>query len=345
MQWVWISLLLIGILKFGQALLAPLLVAVFVWYLLNAIAEYYKKLIPGFKFAGVISGLASVATFGGLITIFAKNVRPVFAEVQEKLPQIEERITSVIQYVAEKFNITTELSWLPSLQDTALYVGSSVAGLAASIGIITIYVLFMFVEQSTFKNKFKNLFETNEKFAHAKKVLTQIDAGMKKYLFAKTAISLATALCAYVLMSALGLDLALFWAFLIFVLNYIPTFGSIIAVVLPAAYAFASLSVISATWIMAGLIGLEILFANILEPKIMGKTLNLSTLAILVNLVFWGMLWGAVGMFFSVPILVAIFIIASHIKPLRKVAVLLSADGVIDNKNSEEKPKKSKRKR
>ncbi|MBR2511005.1 MAG: AI-2E family transporter, partial [Alphaproteobacteria bacterium] len=85
-----------------------------------------------------------------------------------------------------------------------------------------------------------------------------------------------------------------------------------------------------------GLIALQIIFGNILEPKFTGKTLNLSTLAILINLVFWGMLWGVAGMFFSVPMLVGIFVICAQFDSTRPIAVLLSADGNIPDKKEDE---------
>ena len=84
-----------------------------------------------------------------------------------------------------------------------------------------------------------------------------------------------------------------------------------------------------------GLIGLQILFGNIIEPKLTGKTLNLSTLAILINLVFWGLIWGVAGMFFSVPLLVATFIITAQFDSTRWIAILLSADGKIPDKNED----------
>ena len=87
--------------------------------------------------------------------------------------------------------------------------------------------------------------------------------------------------------------------------------------------------------VAVGLIGLQILFGNIIEPKLTGKTLNLSTLAILINLVFWGMMWGVAGMFFSVPLLVATFIVTAQFDSTRWIAVLLSADGNIPNKSEE----------
>ncbi|MDR0449532.1 MAG: AI-2E family transporter [Rickettsiales bacterium] len=344
MNWILLSMLVIGILKFGQALIAPLLVAVFIWYLMNAVAEYYRRIIPLKNpfLNGAASLAAAIGTFAIFVAVFVLNIRPIASQFQEKLPLIQGKITYLLAYVAETFGVSTDLAWVPNIQNLAMAVGSSVANLAASVGIIAIYVLFLFIEQGTFKNKLKALFGTPEKYNRLDKILSKIDHGIKRYLFVKTAISLSTAIASYILMSAVGIDLALFWAFLIFMLNYIPTFGSIIAVSLPVLYAFASLSLGAAFWMTAGLIGFQILFANIIEPRIMGKTLNLSTLAILVNLVFWGMMWGAIGMFFSVPLLVAIFIITSHLKPTQNIAILLSSNGQLaaDDEPAHAAPKK-----
>ena len=153
---------------------------------------------------------------------------------------------------------------------------------------------------------------------------------MKKYLFTKTFISASTGLCAYTLLSIIGLEYASVWAFIIFILNYIPTIGSILACVLPIIFALIS----GDTWHLAAftaisLVALEIVFGNILDPKLTGKTLNISTLAILINLVFWGMIWGPAGMFFSVPILVAIYVTTAQFSSTRWIATLLSSDGKI----------------
>ena len=135
----------------------------------------------------------------------------------------------------------------------------------------------------------------------------------------------------------LGLDFAGVWAFIVFVTSYIPTIGAIIACSLPILYSLAVSSNLHTPILVAtGLIGLQILLSNIIEPKLTGKTLNLSTLAILINLVFWGLLWGVAGMFFSVPLLVATFIITAQFDSTRWIAVLLSADGNIPDKRESE---------
>ena len=159
---------------------------------------------------------------------------------------------------------------------------------------------------------------------------------MKKYLFVKTTISAITGVVSYFWMQTIDLEFAGVWAFIVFVTSYIPTIGAIVACGMPIIYSLVTAPSLQQPILTAiGLIGLQILFGNIIEPKLTGKTLNLSTLAILINLVVWGMIWGIAGMFFSVPLLVALYIVCAQFDSTRWIAILLSADGQIPDKNEE----------
>ena len=167
-------------------------------------------------------------------------------------------------------------------------------------------------------------------------ILDSIDANMKKYLFVKTTISAITGIASYAWLQLIGVEFAGVWAFIVFITSYIPTIGAIVACGLPILYSLVSAPTLQQPILTAiGLIALQILFGNILEPKLTGKTLNLSTLAILINLVVWGLIWGIAGMFFSVPLLVALYIICAQFDGTRWIAVLLSADGNIPDKNED----------
>jgi predicted PurR-regulated permease PerM len=245
-------------------------------------------------------------------------------------PLLQEKLLVFSDYVSRLIGINIDINLIPNLPQIAGYVGSSLAGIATSLGMVLIYLIFMFVEQSSFNKKIDAMPLSKIKSKKLRYILNSIDENMKKYLFTKTFISAATGVCAYVLLKIIGLEYASVWAFIIFVLNYIPTIGSILACALPISYALIS----GGTWNLAlltavSLIFIEILFGNIIDPKITGKTLNISTLAILINLVFWGIIWGPAGMFFSVPILVAIYITTAQFESTRWIAILLSSDGKI----------------
>ena len=225
---------------------------------------------------------------------------------------------------------------IPNIANIAAGIGASVAGIVTSTGMILVYMIFLFVEQSTFNKKFSALIPNKKEYKKARFIVDSIDDNMKKYLFMKTLLSGITGVLSYFWLQMIGVEFAGIWAFIVFITSYIPTIGAIVACALPILYSLVTAPSLQQPLLTAaGLIALQVIFGNILEPKLTGKTLNLSTLAILINLVFWGMIWGVAGMFFSVPLLVAIFIITAQFDSTRWIAVLLSADGKIPDKNDE----------
>jgi predicted PurR-regulated permease PerM len=326
---------LVVILFVGRAIFLPLLLAAFFWYLINAIASYYRKALPYSKsiIAGVSAAVLAAATMIGLMYMFATRVRPMFAQFQMKLPDIQIKLHEFVSYASARLGVNLDYSMLPSIVDIT-HVGGFAISLAATLGLVLVYVFFMFIEQSTFAKKLSAMFQSGREAKKLSFILESIDANIKKYLFMKTFISAMTGILSYAWLYYLGLEFAGVWAVIIFVMNYIPTFGSIIACALPILYAMITAdSMHTPALVAAGLVALQIVLGNLLEPKLTGKTLNLSTLAILINLVFWGMLWGPVGAFFSVPLLVATFIATAQFDRTRWIAVLLSANGEIPEKN------------
>jgi predicted PurR-regulated permease PerM len=194
----------------------------------------------------------------------------------------------------------------------------------------------MFIEQSTFNKKFSSLFPNKRELKKIRFILTSIDENMKKYLFMKTFVAGISAVASYLWLIYLGVPFAGVWRFIVFITSYIPTIGRIISSILPITFSLVYQNTLSTPLLVGlGLVAIQIIFGNILEPRLTGKTLNLSTLAILINLVFWGMLWGVAGMFFSVPMLVAVFVICAQFDSTRWVAILLSADGKIPDKDED----------
>ncbi len=325
----------------GRSLFIPLLVATFLWYLMNAIAAYYRRIMPcyrdnacSYKHLSVaydwLSKILSVLTVGLFLYLFATQIKPMLWELYNATPVLQQKLLVFSQFISNKIGIGFDINLVPNLPQIASIIGSSLAGLATSTGMVIIYLIFMFIEQKAFAKKIDSLPLSKIKAKKLRYILTSIDENMKKFLFTKTAISAATGVTSYILLKIIGLEYASVWAFILFLLNYIPTIGSILACALPIAYALISHD----TWHVPvfttiALVFVETVFGNILDPKITGRTLNLSSLAILINLVFWGMLWGPAGMFFSVPILVALYVTTAQFESTRWIATLLSADGKI----------------
>ncbi len=139
-----------------------------------------------------------------------------------------------------------------------------------------------------------------------------------------------TSATSYAVLKTIGVDFAETWALIIFLLNYIPSIGAIIGVVFPALLALIQFDTFWQFLLITALLaGTQLIIGNILEPSLMGRTLNLSPFVVIASLAFWAMIWGIVGAFLSVPLTTALIIVCSHIPSLRWVAILLSADGRI----------------
>ena len=334
---------LVFFLWIARSILIPLLIAAFLWYLMNAISDYYRRVFPKEntrRFWRItfdwISNIATLITVFLVGYLFVTQIRPMFSELVSSLPAIQEKLVNLGTYLSNSLGIKFDSNMVPNITKIAANIGTSLAGLAASMGMVFVYMIFMFVEQSTFNKKFIALFPNKRQSKKMHYILDSIDTNMKKYLFVKTTISAITGIASFIWLQMLGVEFAGIWAFIVFITSYIPTIGAFIACTLPILYSLATAPSLQQPILVAiGLIGLQILFGNILEPKLTGKTLNLSTLAILINLVVWGLIWGIAGMFFSVPMLVAIYIICAQFDSTRWISVLLSADGNIPDKNEE----------
>ena len=338
---------LILFLWLSRSILIPLLIAAFLWYLMNAISDYYRKVLPTkeantkqeriyWHIFNWVANIASLATICFIIYLFITQIKPMFSELSSMLPMLQDKLTQFGAYLSGAIGLKFDANMIPNITKIAANIGASIASAATSMGMVFVYMIFMFIEQSTFNQKFSALFDSKRQYRKSRYILDSIDYNMKKYLFVKTTISAITGLLSFVWLQMIGVEFAGVWAFIVFVTSYIPTIGAIIACTLPILYSLVMSPTLQQPILTAiGLITLQIIFGNLLEPKLTGKTLNISTLAILINLVFWGMIWGIAGMFFSVPLLVAIYIICAQFDSTRWVAVLLSADGNIPDKNED----------
>jgi len=201
--------------------------------------------------------------------------------------------------------------------------------MAKDIAMILVYLMFLSLESSHFKNKMAKFGRENPrkmKTVHA--ILVRINNDFITYIRVKFIASFFTGLLSYGVLIAFGVDFAPFWGFMLFLLNFIPTIGSIVAVMMPVLLSlvqFDSFGLIAGLAI--SLTGIQFLIGNFLEPRYQGKVLNLSPLVILISLGIWGKIWGIIGMFLSVPMMVGINIVLSQFKSTRMIASFLSASG------------------
>jgi predicted PurR-regulated permease PerM len=197
-------------------------------------------------------------------------------------------------------------------------------GFVANVVLVLIYMVFIFAEQAVFRRKILSI--AGERHDDAERVLNTIGRGIQRYLGVKTVVSLLTGSICYLVMVALDIPYALFFGFLTFMFNYIPTFGSIIAGSLPTMTALA----VEASWtkaaaIMGTYLAVNLTLGSFIEPRILGRELNLSPLVVVVSVVVWAGLWGVVGGFLAVPLTASLQICLASQDSTRPLAVMLGS--------------------
>jgi AI-2 transport protein TqsA len=217
-----------------------------------------------------------------------------------------------------------------SLADTLSSIATAAASVVSVAGIVVIYAGFLFVEQVRFRRKLTILLGSGQNHERVEAVLDQIDHDIRVYIRIKTTLAAITSALAYSVMASVGVDFAAFWAVMVFFFYYIPTVGSILAILAPAVLTLVQFDNLTPFLIVLLVFGtIQVVTANVVEPAIMGSSLNLSPLVVIVSLTVWGTIWGVVGMFLCVPITVVSLIVLAQFETTRPIAVLLSSDGKI----------------
>lgn len=332
-----LAVLIAFIMVIGRDLLVPFMISIVIWYLINTLSDYYGKIrIKSYQLPKSISYgaalLTMVLSLNLLINMIANNI----ADVKKNAPAYQENFLELVQRVYDTFGIVQEpnLSQIISQLDLGkfmLNVASSFASLAGSASLILIYVLFLMLEQKYFSQKINALLEKNIHEESVREILHRVSNDIETYVGIKTFASLLTGGACYTVLLMVGVDNASFWAFLIFLLNYIPTIGSMMAVIFPSLLCLVQFGAFSQFFIILGsLSAIQFIIGNILEPRLMGNRLNLSPIVVMLSLSLWGSIWGIAGMFLSVPFTVILMIIFSQFKKTQPIAILLSQDGLIN---------------
>jgi predicted PurR-regulated permease PerM len=373
---VWIiATVAIGVvLAQGAKILAPFALAVFIWLVMEGFARAIRKPFPNIP--DWIAHLFAITVVVLSIIVFIGVVRGAIMEFAGKSKLYETHINDIIKQVYSMLRLTDappdmmmppvdtatpatppadapaaingeplatgqpptigELFYSDATMGFAQTAANSLSGLVGDIVLIFIYVAFLYVTSATFSRKLDRIFVRPGDRDRARVIGAEIRRTMEQYLWVQTALSIITTSLTYVTLLIIGLDNALFWAVVIFVLNYIPTIGSIIATVLPAIFALVQPiwpaympddSLLCALIVFLGISVWQFIIGNFLSPRMTSNSLNLSALVVLLSLAVWGALWGPAGMFLSAPLTVLVMIVLAQIPGARWIAVLMSADG------------------
>ena len=324
------------VLSIGEHFFVPLVMAVLAVYLVDIVSRLIRRIrIADRAVPSVLSVIMAFAIIFGLgfalIEIVAQNAVHVAAaapKYQARLQQLQGELFA--RAGIEEPPELRQLLKTVDLRSVFTAVTKEVAGVLEDVTLVLIYGLFIMLERRYVPIKVQALFPDPERRKNAIRIIRRIDRDIHTYLGVKTAVSFTSALLAYILMRIVGLDFAAFWALLIFVLHFIPTIGVIVATLLPTLLAAVQFDDLGPFLVIGiGITAIAQFMGNVVEPNVMGESLNLSPLTVIIALIVWGSLWGIVGAFLCVPLTVILVIVLSNFDSTRWVSILLSKTGEI----------------
>lgn len=348
----------------AQAFLVPIVLALFGVILVNGLDSVWAqvpvigKRVPRFL-ATPLSAVTLFLIVGGSANLVLVNAKALSADApryQEKIDELYVQAESYVTELGAKVGLfespagaeSTSVGedgdapeqaeepvgivdrWVDSFDIGAL-AGWAASGLVDVTGnglLVAVYLFFFLLERRTFANKIQNMFGDEDRRRRVRGILERVEADVRRYVGLKVIVSLLTAIPSYLLMVTLELPYAVVFAALIFALNFIPNLGSLVATLLPT---FLALVAFDELWqvgvLVAGLVAIQLIIANVVEPPMMGKTLNMSPVVVIVSLIGWSALWGIAGAFLCVPMTAMLLIVLANVPQTRWIAVLLSSDG------------------
>lgn len=307
-------------------LLIPFIIAILFSFAIIWLSNTYKKL----SLSPSISFILSLSTYILIFWLVWKLIWSNIDELYTKLPFYQDNIKALVEWIFQFFGIYEPKpinSFLDKLDLPSIFtlIIETITSIFSSTWIILFYTMFILLEYRYFKEKLQLMINNNIRKNEILVILDKIKRDTKSYFVIKTGVSFITAFISYIIMISFWLDFAIFWAFLIFCLNFIPSIWSVIAVSFPIVLSllqFNNLFVVTIMWLL--LVFIQILMWNIIEPKFMWNKLNLSPLVIIVSLTFWWSIWWLAWMILAVPIMVIINIILAKIPSTKNLAILLS---------------------
>lgn len=315
-------------LRAAKPLIVPFLTAAFIAVICFPVLAWLqsKRVAKGIALLAILAGLVLI---GGLLVMIIGNSLTGF---NENLPTYQARFEQQIQHATawlaeHKIDVSGILTGLDfkSQRATGLIAGlvGGVSSLLSDGLVILLTVVLLLLEMATIPEKLAVAFGTSHSSVA---IVRRIAHETRRYMALKTMVSLMTGVVATLMLMCFGVDYPVLWGLLAFLLNFVPTIGSLIAAAPPVVLAWLQFDLAIAIYVAIGYAILNMVIGNLIEPRLMGRSLGLSTLVVFVSLVFWGWVLGPIGMILSVPLTMTIKIALENIDEARPIAVLLDSE-------------------
>ncbi|MES2343973.1 MAG: AI-2E family transporter [Pseudomonadota bacterium] len=312
-------------------ILTPPAMAMFLAIVIDGFARVLKRRLPWLpaKAAMPVAITVSILLFGTALFVIADNGATFATQLVTYVPKLNKLIAQVANVAG--LDVAPTIEQLLSRLDPSKYIGDAargIQGFASNAIFILIYLGFIIASRHAFERKMVGMSNNRAKRHEALEAFQRIRDGVEQYLWVQTVTGLMIAGGSWLVMAVLGLDNAVFWAFLIFIASYIPIIGGAIGILAPPIFALIQFEPVwPAIVLLAVLQTIQFVVGNVVLPRMQGESLNIDPLVVLLSLAFWGAIWGVAGMFLSTPLTVMAMVILAQSDGTRWVAVLLSADG------------------
>jgi AI-2 transport protein TqsA len=305
-----------GALVYTRDVMIPFVLAIFISTVVSPVVDYQVLRWHFPAWLAVLSALlmvlALLALMGVLLIVAVQTIVSVANEYSQQVAELTQRVfteLSAHNIQIDQARITSELeSRLPQMITQA---AGTVSTLLTHGFLIVIFVVFLLVGRNRHR--------------HATGIYGDIESTIRGYLTTKTIISAVTGLLVGLILWRLGLRMAWLFGMMAFLLNYIPSIGSIIATLLPIPIAVTQFD---DPWRVLAVVGIpgavHLTIGNIIEPRLMGRGLELHPVTVLLALAFWGLLWGVIGMVLAVPITASLRIVLGRFEATRSLAELMA---------------------
>ena len=311
----------------ADEILIPFLLAIFIAVISNPLVTTLRSrgipigvAILLVLFIMIALGFGITSLLGNSLNEFSSNL----PEYQERLKESAETFFSYLEKmgVAVSGKVILERFDPGAAMSITSGILTGLGGALSNTVLILVMVVFMLLEATQFNRKIVQIFSKEQNRVDQ---IASFSETVNRYMLIKTGTSLATGVIATILLMMLGVDYAILWGFLTFLFNYVPTIGSFIAAVPPALIALIQLGLFSSVITIIGYVFINLIIGSFLEPRFLGRGLGLSTLIVFLSLIFWGWVFGPIGMVLSVPLTTTIKVALSNSDSTQWFSILLDA--------------------
>jgi predicted PurR-regulated permease PerM len=334
-----VLLLIVGwVLYIGRAVFVPIVFGIIAVYVIVGFTRLLERIpVLGARMPAQLRYALSVFLIAAGIFLAVDMLVANYDGLVALAPRYQESILALIQKAAVLLHLETEPTWdslrrdmLAQFNVQALVASmlASLSSMIVNIFVVVLYASFLLIEQRTFSDKLTNMAANSSNAERIKSVVTDINRRIGAYLALKTLLGVVLGGISWGAMRSVGLEFAGLWAVLIALLNYVPYIGSVLSIVFPTLMSVLQFGEVNEVLIvLVSLSAIQFVIGNVLDPYLMGNSLNLSPFAILASMAVWSAIWGVAGAFLAVPITVIVTIIFSEFEMTRPVAILLSKNG------------------